>query len=153
MDLILPAYNPESGWEQVVVAKYQALQALWPEMEIHLYVVDDGSICGFDEYIVDYLRLHIPVIHILSYPNNQGKGFALRQAVSVSHSDYCIYTDHDFPYTLCSMSKVVEALLQGTDVLTNKPPVCRFIKIPEQQIITQLIQKPFSGFCVLGYII
>ena len=54
-------------------------------------------------------------------------------------------------YLKIEFPAVVKIVL--TDVLTNKPPVCRFIKIPEQQIITQLIQKPVSGFCVLGYII
>ncbi|RHO71485.1 glycosyltransferase [Parabacteroides sp. AF48-14] len=117
IDLILPCYNPDSDWEQLVVSKYKELQSKWNELEFHLYVVNDGSIKGFDHNAIDYIIQTIPDVHILAYPVNQGKGFALRKAVAMSSSDYILYTDYDFPYTIESMSKVLASLLIGVDVV------------------------------------
>lgn len=42
IDLILPVYNPDEGWELTVVSKYKELEVLWKHADIHLYVVNDG---------------------------------------------------------------------------------------------------------------
>lgn len=39
IDLILPVYNPDEGWELTVVSKYKELEVLWKHADIHLYVV------------------------------------------------------------------------------------------------------------------
>ena len=119
IDLILPVYNPDEGWELTVVSKYKELEVLWKHADIHLYVVNDGSARGFDKVVTDYIRQNIPEVHILSYSINHGKGFALRKAVSACNSDYILYTDHDFPYTLDSMSRVLEMLQRGVDVVVS----------------------------------
>lgn len=119
IDLILPVYNPDKGWELTVVSKYKELQALWKHADIHLYVVNDGSANGFGKTVADYIRQNIPEVHILGYPTNRGKGFALRKAVSACNSDYILYTDYDFPYTLASMSRVLEMLQRGVDVVVS----------------------------------
>ena len=43
IDLILPVYNPDEGWELTVVSKYKELEVLWKHADSHLYVVNDGS--------------------------------------------------------------------------------------------------------------
>ena len=117
IDVILPCYNPEIGWEKIVVSKYVELQLFWRELVFHLYIVNDGSTSGFEDKVVDYLKRNIPDVHIISYPLNRGKGFALREAVKCSCSDLKLYTDCDFPYTIQSISKVIEMLLEGVDVV------------------------------------
>ena len=119
IDLILPVYNPDEGWELTVVSKYKELEVLCKHADIHLYVVNDGSARGFEKVVTDYIRQNIPEVHILSYSINHGKGFALRKAVSACNSDYILYTDHDFPYTLDSMSRVLEMLQRGVDVVVS----------------------------------
>jgi len=130
IDLILPVYNPDPGWELNVVSKYRELQVLWKNTDIHLYVVNDGSIGGVEENTMDYIRQNIPEVHILSYSVNRGKGFALRKAVSVCNSDYIIYTDHDFPYTLASMSKVWSMLQSGVDVVVTTRDATYYRRLP-----------------------
>ena len=119
IDLILPVYNPDKDWELTVVSKYNELQILWKHADIHLYVVNDGSARGFEKVVTDYIRQNIPDVYILGYPANWGKGFALRTAASVCCSGYILYTDHDFPYTLESMSRVLDMLQRGIDVVVS----------------------------------
>ena len=85
IDLILPVYNPDEGWELTVVSKYKELEVLWKHADIHLYVINYGSERGFEKVVTDYI----------------------------------LYTDHDFPYTLDSMSRVLEMLQRGVDVVVS----------------------------------
>lgn len=117
VDIILPCYNPPIGWERIVISKYKKLRSLWPELIFHLYVVNDGTKLGFSEESIAYLVTNVPDVHILSYISNQGKGFALRVGVAKCTSEYILYTDWDFPYTIDSMCKVMTLLLQGEDVV------------------------------------
>ena len=64
IDLILPVYNPDEGWELTVVSKYKELEVLWKHADIHLYVVNDGSARGFEKVVTDYIRQNIPEVHI-----------------------------------------------------------------------------------------
>lgn len=73
IDLILPVYNPDKGWELTVVSKYKELNALWKHVDIHLYLVNDGSTRGVEENVINYIRQNIPEVHILSYSVNHGK--------------------------------------------------------------------------------
>lgn len=141
IDLILPVYNPDKGWELTVVSKYKELQILWKHADIHLYVVNDGSASGVEENIIDYIRQNIPEVHILDYPANRGKGFALRKAVSACNSNYILYTDHDFPYTLVSMSRVLEMLQRGADVVVSTRDKAYYDCLPfSRRFISRLVR-------------
>lgn len=138
MNLILPCYNPDVGWERQVVSRYNDLQKVWDELDFRLYIVNDGSVSGFDKTTVDYLESNILGVRIISYSKNRGKGFALREAVKLCRSDYMVYTDYDFPYTESSMSCVIRDLLDGSDVVVaergndyyaNLPLSRRFVSV------------------------
>lgn len=64
VDVILPCYNPTIGWEKVVVCKYRELQLLWRELVFHLYIVNDGSVSGFQKETINYLK-KISLISVL----------------------------------------------------------------------------------------
>lgn len=55
-------------------------------------------------------------IRHVTYTENKGKGYALRQGVEAAKGEYIIYTDIDFPYTHESFLKVYKALKEGNDV-------------------------------------
>lgn len=117
IDIVLPCYNPELGWEYTVVDKYSKLKELCKDLQFSLYIVDDGSSKGFTKTAKEYIIKKLPETHILSYPNNKGKGYALRTAVSYCASEYILYTDYDFPYTIESMYNIIQYLQKGTDVV------------------------------------
>jgi len=56
----------------------------------------------------------------ISYPENKGKGYALRQGVKASKNEYVIYTDIDFPFTNNSVMDVIDKILGGgSDVVAG----------------------------------
>lgn len=117
IDLVLPCYNPPTGWEQRVIAHFKEVEGLFTNIHFHLFIVSDGSRRGYEPETLARLREALPDIRIVEYQPNRGKGYALREAVKHCTSPYIIYTDFDFPYTNDSFGRVVEALIDGADVV------------------------------------
>lgn len=117
IDLVLPCYNPPSGWEQKVIGHFTEVQRIFSSIEFHLLIVSDGAQRGYEPETIARLKEAIPDIQIIDYRKNRGKGYALREAVRHCSSPYIIYTDYDFPYTNNSLKNVIDALLDGADVI------------------------------------
>lgn len=117
IDIILPCYNPPVGWEEKVICNFNQLQQSYPTIHFHLYIASDGSRRGYDSEITDRIKAIIPTVRLMHYEQNQGKGYALRHSIRHCQSEYMIYTDYDFPYTSQSFDNVVQALLEGADVV------------------------------------
>ncbi|BEG99932.1 hypothetical protein BSYN_21970 [Bacteroides sedimenti] len=69
-----------------------------------------------EEEIVKFRKM-IPEARFISYPENRGKGYALRKGIETTRSSLIIYTDWDFPYCLNSILAVIHQLEKGYDVV------------------------------------
>ena len=135
ISLILPVYNPAEGWADIVLNKTDELIRLYPDLEFEVIVVDDGS--SPDIFREGFHSFNKSYINILGYKLNRGKGHALRTGVSASTGDIVVYTDIDFPYTIQSVSGVIDVLRIGeADIVIGikdqtyydqVPPLRRFI--------------------------
>ncbi len=111
LDIILPVYDPKEGWTDQVIADYNALKEKLPHGVVpYLIIVNDGSPENLDEEL-HLLAENLENCITISYAENKGKGFALRTAFKSSASEYCIFTDYDFPYDLESMTAMIEAII------------------------------------------
>lgn len=117
IDLVFPCFNPHKGWADDLFAEYKELVKLMPEIEFGVIVVNDGSSSGFSEEETVVLTDNLPGIRIISYNQNRGKGYALREGVGACKSPLIVYTDYDFPYDLESVRKVIEKLIAGSDIV------------------------------------
>lgn len=117
IDMVLPCYNPSTGWERKVTANFRHVKGLFPHICFHLFIVSDGSTRGYEPETMERLREGIPDVCIVDYQPNRGKGYALREAVKKCTSAYIIYTDYDFPYTDESLEKMIDELQNGADVV------------------------------------
>lgn len=112
LQVIVPCYNPPEGWEAALASKFLDFQKFidQPGARAGLIVVNDGSQRNTSDANFEALRRLVPEAQIVSYAENRGKGYALRQGVAASDADFCLVTDADFPYTLDSMQRVVDTL-------------------------------------------
>ena len=120
LDIILPAYNPLPGWEEVVIGRFQSLVKALPDVKIRLFIVNDGSQRLDENYSVGLIQQVIPDLQWISYKENRGKGYALRQGVKKSTADFVVYTDIDWPYTEESMIGVIRTLTGTADAVIGK---------------------------------
>lgn len=77
--------------------------------------MNDGStITQISEQVNALKKKNIP-IQYLAYPENKGKGYALRKGISLSQNKYVIYTDIDFPFTNESVVAVIDFLINDAN--------------------------------------
>lgn len=56
-------------------------------------------------------------VKILSYFPNRGRGYAIRESVLISNSDYVLYLDADLSIPLSNLSKCISQVRQGVDLI------------------------------------
>lgn len=131
LDIVLPCYNPLSDWAERIVRNMEAIQKALPDVVLHLYVVNDGSTQNIDAAQVQYLTQQLSNFQYITYPQNSGKGYALRQGIKETKHDLCIYTDIDFPYTLESFIRVYQTLVKDQhDVAVGRRASTYYEKVP-----------------------
>lgn len=123
LDLVVPFYNPQPGWEEKFARQFDNLINTYFEGDktlVHVIIVNDGSRHRFTELEVNYLKQHIPCLKTLCYKENKGKGYALRTGVAYTQTDYCIYSDNDFPFGLGVIPAMLQELQNGADIVTGR---------------------------------
>jgi glycosyltransferase involved in cell wall biosynthesis len=135
LDIVLPCYNPLEGWEVRILEAMATLEETLTEVELHLYIVNDGSSKNIDKSAIDKLSSQIPNFQFIEYQQNRGKGFALRTGVLEAKNELCIYTDIDFPYEMESFLAVYEDLKKGTDVAIGVRDENYYDNVPKVRIL------------------
>lgn len=92
---------------QNVVARFSLLEAEIKAAQ--LIIVNDGSI-NLTEPTFTAAFNGYSNITCITYAENKGKGYALRQGVKAATGELVIYTDIDFPYTHESFLKLYSSL-------------------------------------------
>jgi glycosyltransferase involved in cell wall biosynthesis len=109
VSLVLPCYNPQPGWEEVVRSCFLSLQDCWGNNN-ELILVLDGHSDTVTPEVLSWLQQQLPQLRVISYTENRGKGYATRTGVGAATGDIIIYTDIDFPYTTASICNIYKAL-------------------------------------------
>jgi len=142
LHFIIPCYNPDEGWEYIIVEKYLELKNRLTSAEIGFVIVNDGSTYGVDKGIIDFLNSRISNLQLIQCKRNHGKGYALRKGVEALKGDYFIYTDIDFPYTIESIITIYNRLIEGADVVIGIREPSYYKKVPMRRaIISKGVKK------------
>ncbi len=153
LSLILPCYNPPQGWERNIVSVYRVFSkriGLEPEV----IIVFDGAFKSINPAEIKYLEDNLPKLRLISYEQNRGKGYAIRQGVAVADSDIIIYTDIDLPYTVESMIAIFEGLssnafdagigVKDEAYYAHLPPARRYISKCLRLLIRLFLSIPIT---------
>ncbi|MCC6282447.1 MAG: glycosyltransferase [Saprospiraceae bacterium] len=132
LHVIVPCYNPPTGWEQALATHFLDLSQALNELvdDLQLIVVNDGSSRNTSAENFVRLKEILPAARVVDYPVNRGKGFALRMGVASSDADYYLVTDADFPYTIDSMTRVVQTLLQAGGIAAGNRDTAYYDRVP-----------------------
>ena len=119
VEIVQPVYNPRDGWAEKYIVRYNELRLLFAGVNLRIVFVNDGSTKNFDEQIIQFLKEKIEYINIVSYTENKGKGYAVRQGVKQTEAPLVLYTDYDFPYEMPCLYKAYQQLKSGMDVVVG----------------------------------
>lgn len=145
LDIILPAYNPLPGWEDIVVGRFQSLVKALPDVKIRLFIVNDGSQRLDENHAAGLIQEVIPDLQWISYKENRGKGYALRQGVKKSTADFVVYTDIDWPYTEESMVGVIRTLTGSADAVIGKRDENYYTHLPPARRRISRLLRSFNA--------
>ena len=115
--LVLPAYNPgplvEESWAAVreFIADRAAEADLWEAV-----FVLDGCTDGTADRLARLARTAGPAMRVVDYPDNRGKGHAVRAGMLAARGAYRIFTDVDLAYPFADVLRVADSLKSGADV-------------------------------------
>ncbi len=116
LSILVPCYNEKDHIETVIGA---LRQTSFP-CPVEMVVVDDGSTDGTRK-ILEKFRKDAD-INLVFHEVNQGKGAALRTAISYATGTVCIVQDADLEYNPAEINRVIQPILDGrADVVYGSP--------------------------------
>jgi glycosyltransferase involved in cell wall biosynthesis len=108
LSILMPVYNERATIEAAIA---DALTAELPVEARDLIVVDDGSTDGTRELLG--ARTWPENVHIVFHPENQGKGAAVRTALTHASAEFAAILDADLEYRAADLAAVLEPLVSG----------------------------------------
>lgn len=141
IDIILPCYNPISGWQNQIIVSYSELVKLLPEYKIAIILVNDGSSSGISENDITFLKESILDFTYIPSDTNLGKGAAIKKGFEVSTAYFSVFTDIDFPYHEQNIVAMLEKLVQNADIVIGIRDQNYYQKVP---FVRSMLSKSFK---------
>jgi glycosyltransferase involved in cell wall biosynthesis len=141
LSIVLPCYNPTESWDQKVVDSVRQIAAEANLQE--LIIVNDGSLHDLSK-AVNFIRENCDTTFIyIQYPENRGKGYAIRTGLTKATSDIIVYTDIDFPYRHESFMDIYKALEEEeSDIVIGVKEKSYYYDVPfTRKVISKTLRK------------
>lgn len=108
LTLIVPCFNEANTITETVTEITQYMQQHFPTRGYELLLVNDGSEDNTESVLRRLAQSHSHV-RVVSYPRNQGRGYALRQGFAASRGDIVITLDADLSYDVDHIGEMLQA--------------------------------------------
>lgn len=107
--LLIPMYNEEKNVRGTVKRTKDYMQTHFGE-DYEIVFVNDGSHDGCAALVREAEDAHI---RLVSYEENRGKGYAIRQGVAAARGDVIVFTDCDLAYGCDVIEPFYRAIAEG----------------------------------------
>jgi len=129
ISVVFPAYNDGGTIPSMVLTALIAVRQITDNYEI--IVTNDGS-SDYTASVLKELASRYPELRVITHEKNQGYGSALKSGFHAATKEWIFYTDGDAQYNPLEMSKLIDALHEGIDVvngykITRHDPLIRKI--------------------------
>lgn len=113
--LIVPAYNEAERLSTTLPRMVREVVALFPPETAEIVVVNDGSSDDTAERASELLA-DFPA-RVVSYAQNRGKGYAVREGMLAARGAIRLFTDADLSTPLSEIPRFLEAHRRGASVV------------------------------------
>lgn len=117
MSLCIPMYNENS----IIADTARTLSAYMEENfdDYEIIFSNDGSKDGCDKTVES---LGLPHVRVVGYPDNQGKGCAVRTAMLAAEGDFVMFTDADLAYGTDVIRRVYDTFIDEAEANGGRYP-------------------------------
>lgn len=120
LTVVIPAYNEERRLPSTLDSVEKYLESR--NISYEVIVVNDGSHDGTAKLVQDVATRN-PNFRLLSYEQNQGKGYAVRLGMQNGRGEILLYNDADGSSPISEVSRLEKALSEGADVAVGSRAV------------------------------
>ena len=110
ISLCIPMYNENSIIADTAKTLSEYMEKTFEDYEI--LFSNDGSRDGCDKTVE---ALGLPNVRVVGYPDNKGKGCAVRTAMLAAEGDIVMFTDADLAYGTDVIKRVYDAFVESPD--------------------------------------
>jgi glycosyltransferase involved in cell wall biosynthesis len=149
LNIIIPLFNPHSGWEDQFIYSISELKKELKETELTVILVNDGSTIQVNN--IKGITDRFAYFRYYSYAVNKGKGYAIRYGMMVSDADFYVYTDVDFPFGYKVISQTYQILKSSkTNIVIGTREASYFRLLPMKRRIYSFLLKELN-FLITGF--
>lgn len=152
ISFIIPVFNEEKRLKKTFLA-LKKLQLPYGLKLAEVIFVNDGSKdrskLKIQKSKVLLEKILNAKIKLISYSINQGKGYAIKQGMSISSSDYTLFFDADISTPLVEINKFMPYINKGIDVIIGTRKNGKSTVIKHQPLFRELLGKGFTLFTKL----
>lgn len=153
LSIVIPVYNEQERLNKT----FEALSKLRITRDLKLekiIFVDDGSddntkIIIHNSKLITEKLLKVNIV-LISYKNNQGKGYAITQGMKASVSDYTLFCDADMSTHVNEVRKFLPYIRKNMPVIIGTRKNGQSTVIRHQPIVRELLGR---GFTLLSNIV
>ncbi len=147
LSFIIPVYNEEQRIKTTLTALSRGFSFDGLDLK-HIYFVDDGSIDNTVKIIKNHKKTLGKKlgasIDILSYPENKGKGYAVRQGMLTADTDYALFFDADMSTPLTEFKKFLPYIQKNADVVIGTRKNGQSTVVKHQPKYRELLGRGFT---------
>jgi len=114
LSLVIPVYNESRRLEKTFASLSRFLKNA-PVPSVEIIFVNDGS--TDDTLMLLNQFAHKVPARIISYPDNCGKGYAVRTGMRAATADYALFLDADMSTDLLMFERFAVAMQQGAAIV------------------------------------
>lgn len=140
VSIVIPAYNEAQRLPQTLDALI-AYSKDHPEIS-EIIVVDDGSRDG-TAAVVGEVQKRAPLVKLVSYGPNAGKGYAIRRGVMKATCELLLLTDADLSTPIEELPKLTAALTRSDIAIGSRAVDESLVRVP-QNILRRQMGKTFN---------
>ncbi len=115
LSVLIPMYNEEKIAADTALTLSRFLDGLIPDQSYEIVFSNDGS---RDRCAESVEALALPRVRVVGYPDNRGKGSAVREGILLCEGESIVYTDCDLAYGCDAVAAVWQKRLEsGADIV------------------------------------
>ena len=117
LSVFFPAYNDAPSLPGLIEKTFEVLESRVTDYEV--IVVNDGSFDETAHVLEELQRRHPERMRIVTHPQNQGYGTALRSGFQAATKDFVFYTDGDGQYDVGELPVLLELAGPATGLVNG----------------------------------
>lgn len=115
VSIIIPLYNESNRIQRL----FDSIDSTFTDgkLDLEIVFVNDGSVDNTKELVDMYIARSSLNTKVISYNTNRGKGFAIREGMNNSDSEWKIFLDADLSVSLDQVNTLVASLKKDDEII------------------------------------